>query len=89
GCKYLNFTRTIKDGDLLARRVIEELEGEEGLNHLDEYSDGTTERGKKLRCAICEKMHFASLDFQSLEGVLDAIGLPEDELCTYCWTGKE
>jgi amidophosphoribosyltransferase len=89
GCKYLNFTRTIKDSDLLARRVIEELEGEEGLKHLDEYSDGTTERGKKLRCAICEKMHFASLDFQSLDGVLDAIGLPEDELCTYCWTGKE
>ena len=66
-----------------------ELEGEEGLEHISEYTDGTTERGKKLRQAICDKFHFASLEFQSLEGVIKAIGLPPCELCTYCWTGKE
>ena len=75
--------------DLLARRMIYELEGPEGSDHLEEYSDGSTERGRKLRQAICEKFHFASLEFQSMEGVVRAIGLPECELCTYCCNGKE
>ena len=75
--------------ELLSRATIVELEGEEGLKHLDEYADGTTERGKAMRQAICEKMHFASLEFQSLKGVAEAIGLDECELCTYCWNGKE
>ena len=89
GCKYLNFTRSITDDELIARRVVFELEGEEGLNHLEEYSDGTTERGKKLRKAICDTFNFTSLDFQSLEGVIKAIGIDEEQLCTYCWNGKE
>jgi amidophosphoribosyltransferase len=89
GCKYLNFSRSTSEMDLLARRVILELEGEEGFEHLEEYCDGTTERGKKLRGAICEKFNFSSLEFQSLDGVIEAIGLPECELCTYCWNGKE
>ncbi len=88
-CKYLNFSRSNSDMDLIARRVIVELEGEEGLEHLEEYSDGNTARGQNLRRAICEKFHFASLEFQSLEGVIQAIGLPACELCTYCWNGKE
>ena len=88
-CKYLNFSRSNSDMDLIARRVIMELEGEAGFAHLDEYSDGATERGKSLRRAICEKLHFASLEFQTLEGVIAAIGLPACELCTYCWNGKE
>lgn len=89
GCKYLNFSRATGDMELIARRVIFELEGEEGVKHIDEYSDGTTERGKKLRQAICERFHFASLEFQSLEGVIKAIGIDPCELCTYCWNGKE
>ena len=89
GCKFLNFSRATSDLELISRRTIMELEGEEGFNHLEEYSDGTTERGQKLRKAICEKLHFASLEFQSLQGVVEAIGLPECELCTYCWNGKE
>ena len=89
GCKYLNFSRSTSDMELLARRVIFELEGEEGFEHLEEYSDRETERGQNLRRVICEKMNFASLDFQSIEGVIKAIGLPECELCTYCWNGKE
>ena len=89
GCKYLNFSRATSDMELIARRTIMELEGDEGFNHIEEYSDGTTERGKKLRIAICEKLHFASLDFQSIEGIIQAIGLPRCKLCTYCWNGKE
>lgn len=89
GCKYLNFSRSTSEMELIARRVIMELEGEEGFNHLEEYSDGSTERGRKLRETICEQLHFASLDFQSLEGVVKAIGLDRCDLCTYCWDGKE
>ena len=89
GCKYLNFTRSTGDMELLTRNVIVELEGEEGLNHLDEYSDGSTERGKAMREAICRKMHLASVDFQTLDGLAEAIGLPMCKLCTYCWNGKE
>ena len=89
GCKYLNFTRATDDMDLIARRVIFELEGEEGSKYIEEYSDCKTERGKKLRETIAEKLGFASLEFQSLEGVIKAIGLDESQLCTYCWNGKE
>lgn len=89
GCKYLNFSRSTDDMDLITRRVIMELEGEEGMKHLEEYADGKTERGKAMRQAICDKFNFASLGFQSLEGVVNAIGLEPCKLCTYCWTGKE
>ncbi len=89
GCKYLNFSRATGDMDLIARQVIVELEGEEGLNYIKEYSDSSTERGKNLRKAICDKLHFASLEFQSLEGVIKAIGLEPCKLCTYCWNGEE
>jgi len=88
-CKYLNFSRATDDMELLARRVIVELEGEEGLKHIEEYTDSSTERGKALRKAICDKMHFASLEFQSLDGIIKAIGLEPCKLCTYCWSGKE
>ena len=88
-CKYLNFSRSNSDLELIARRVILELEGEEGFSHIDEYADGSTERGRKLRESICEKFHFASLEFQTLEGVIKAIGIDPCELCTYCWDGKE
>ena len=88
GCKFLNFSRSNSENELIARATILELEGEEGLNHLDEYMDGSTERGRKMRQAICDKLHFASLAYQSLDGILEAIGLPCDQVCTYCWNGK-
>ena len=88
-CKYLNFSRSISDMELIARKVIVELEGEVGFNYLDEYSDGSTERGKKFREAISKKFNFASLDFQSIEGIVKAIGIDKCKLCTYCWNGKE
>ena len=75
--------------ELIARKTIMELEGEDGFKYIEEYSDANTERGKNLRRSICEKLHLASLEFQSIEGIVKAIGIPEDQLCTYCWTGKE
>lgn len=89
GCKFLNFSRNKNDMDLLGRRIIVELEGEEGFKYISEYSDSSTERGKKFRKAICEKLGFASLEFQSLQGIIKAIGIDESKLCTYCWSGKE
>lgn len=88
GCKFLNFSRSNSENELIARATILELEGEEGLQHLEEYMDGSTERGKKMREAICKKLHFASLEYQSLNGILEAIGLPKECVCTYCWNGK-
>lgn len=89
GCKFLNFSSSKNEMELLSRRVIFELEGEEGSRHIEEYADGNTERGKKLREAICKKLNFDSIEFQTLDGVVKAIGLPVCKLCTYCWNGKE
>ena len=88
-CKYLNFSRSNSPNELIARATILELEGEEGFKHMDEYIDETTERGKNMRQAICDKLHFSSLEYQSLSGILEAIGLPPCKVCTYCWNGKE
>ena len=89
GCKYLNFSSSKSDMELIARRTVQELEGDEGHNHLDEYADCNTERGQCLLNAICKKLGFDSLGYQSLEGVLEAIGIDPEKVCTYCWTGKE
>ena len=89
GCKYLNFSRSTSDLDLITRRTILELEGEEGFKHIEEYADGNSERGKKMRKTISEKFNFASLGFQTIDGVINAIGIEPCKLCTYCWNGKE
>ena len=88
-CKYLNFSRNNSSMDLLARRTVQELEGDEGQLHLDEYADASTERGQCLLKTICEKLGFDSLGYQSLDGLLEAIGIDRSKICTYCWTGKE
>ena len=89
GCKFLNFSRSNSEMELLARRIIQKLEGDEGSNHLAEYANGSTPRGKCLLKAICEEMGFDSLGYQTLDGLLDAIGLDRSKVCTYCWTGEE
>ena len=89
GCKYLNFSSSNSDMELLARRTVQELEGDEGQQHLDEYADVSTQRGQCMLKAICEKFGFDSLGYQSLDGLLEAIGIDKDKVCTYCWSGKE
>ena len=88
-CKYLSFSSSKSDMELIGRRVVQELEGDEGQKHLDEYSDATTERGKCLLKSICEQLGFDSLEYQSLDGMLEAIGIDREKICTYCWDGKE
>ena len=88
GCKFLNFSRSNSELDLIARQIIFEAEGEEGTQYIEEYSDSSTERGKRLRNEICRRLKLTSLEFQSLSGTVRAIGLHECRLCTYCWNGK-
>lgn len=89
GCKYLNFSSSNSENELLTRRVVQELEGAVGQKHLEEYADPRTERGQCLLKTICEKFGFHSLGYQSVEGVLESIGIDKAKVCTYCWTGKE
>ena len=89
GCKFLNFSRSNSDMELLARRIVQELEGDEGQQHLEEYADASTQRGQCMLQAICKEMGFDSLGYQSLDGLLEAIGIDRSKICTYCWNGQE
>ncbi len=89
GCKYLNFSRSTSEMELIARQIIEENEGAAGVQYIDEYSNSHTERGKLLRDAICRHLKLTSLEYQSLEGSIQAVGKPACDLCTYCWNGRE
>ena len=88
-CKYLNFSSSNSQMELLARKTIQRLEGEIGQQHAAEYADAHTERGQCMLKAICEEMGFDSLGYQTLDGLLEAIGLDRDKVCTYCWPGEE
>ena len=88
-CKYLNFSRSNSEMELLTRRIIQELEGNKGQQYLDEYANPDTERGQALLNWIKEKMGFDSIGYQSLDGALEAIGIDRCKLCTYCFDGKE
>ena len=88
-CKYLSFSSSKSEMDLIARRVVHQLEGDEGARHLAEYADAATERGQCLLKTICEQLGFDSLGYQSLPGMLEAIGIDPTQVCTYCWTGEE
>ena len=89
GCKYLNFSRSTSDMDLITRSVIEELEGDKGFEALDEYCDARSKRYEKMVDRICKRMKMKTLRYQTLQGMLDAIGIDPDCVCTYCWNGRE
>ncbi len=91
GCKYLNFSRSTTEMDLITRQTIAELEGTEDLPRsvIDEYIDSKSQRYQNMTDAICKKLNFTSLRYQSLDEMLEAIGIDPDRVCTYCWTGKE
>ncbi len=91
GCKYLNFSRSTSEMDLITRRVIARLEN--GIvtdpELLQEYADPESEKYEKMVEEICKEMGFTTLRFNRLDDMLDATGLPHDRLCTYCWDGRE
>lgn len=90
GCKYLNFSRSTSEMELIARRVINELEGCEASEEVvQEYADPDSEKYEKMVEKICEKLHFTSLRYHRLDDMIEAVGIDADRLCTYCWNGKE
>lgn len=90
GCKYISFSRSTSDMELIARRIISREEGEDVSREIiDEYTDPDSERYKNMVKGICKQMNFTSLSYNRLDDMIDAIGIDKDKICTYCWTGKE
>ena len=90
GCKYLNFSRSKSEMELITRRVIEEIEGPDvSREKLEQYADPDSEEYKLMVEKIREKLNFTSLQFNRLDDMLDAVGIDRCKLCTYCWNGKE
>ena len=89
-CKYLNFSRSNSEMDLIARRVIFALEGGAPSDEvLAEYADPDSTRYQNMLDGIRDKLGFTSLRYHRLDDLIEAIGLDESEICTYCWNGKE
>ncbi|MBT3193523.1 MAG: amidophosphoribosyltransferase, partial [Verrucomicrobia bacterium] len=88
GCKYLNFSRSRSELDLATRTAIKELEGDENKN-LAAYADPSTPEYAAMIENIRKRLHLTTLKFQKLPDLVDAIGLPKEKLCTYCWDGCE
>lgn len=90
GCKYLNFSRSTSEMELITRRVITQLEGKEPDNDtIKEYTNPDGEKYQKMVDKICETLHFTSLRYHRLDDMIDAVGIGADKLCTYCWNGEE
>lgn len=91
GCKYLNFSRSKSEMDLITRRVISDLEGTKDIpaEVLDEYSDPDSVRYQNMVDEMCKRMGFTSLRFHRLDDLIESIGLERCQLCTYCFDGKE
>ena len=89
GCKYLNFSRSTSEMELIARRVIQELEGENKYPNLAVYADpDSTEYGQMLE-KIREKLNFTTLRYHRLDDMIASVGMDKCKLCTYCWDGRE
>ena len=91
GCKFINFSRSTSDMELIARRIIAKEEGGEDVERtiLDDYANPDSERYQRMQKRICEEMKFTSLQFNRLDDTVAATGLPKECLCTYCWDGAE
>ncbi len=90
GCKYLNFSRSTSEMELIARKVVNELEdGEVTKEVLQEYADPDSEKYQKMVERIGEKLNFTSLKYHRLDDMLESVGIDPDKLCTYCWDGRE
>ncbi len=89
GCKYLNFSRSKSDMDLITRRIIREKEGSNAENVLAEYADPNSERYAEMLEAIRKQQNFTSLRYHRLDDLIASIGLKPCELCTYCFDGNE
>ncbi len=91
GCKFLNFSRSSSEMDLITRRVIARLEGTEDVPEevLQQYTDPESEKYEEMVEEIRKELNFTTLRFNRLDDMLEAVGIPKENLCTYCWDGKD
>lgn len=90
GCKYINFSRSTSDMDLITRRVIRDKEGENvSIEVLEEYANPDSKKYHQMIDEIRTKLGFTSLSFNRLDDMVKAIGIEKERLCTYCFDGKE
>lgn len=89
GCKYLNFSRSTSEMDLITRRVIQQMEGERKYINLDAYSNPETPEFQAMVAQIGRQLNFTSLRYNRLDDMIDSVGIDRCRLCTYCWDGKE
>ena len=91
GCKYLNFSRSSSEMDLITRRVIARLEDSETVSDevLQQYTDPESPKYDEMIEEIRKELNFTTLRYNRLDDMLDAVGIPKENLCTYCWNGKE
>ena len=89
GCKYLNFSRSTSEYDLITRRIIREREGDNDENVVADYADQNSRNHKEMVDTICKRLKFTSLKYHELEDMIESIGIDPCKVCTYCWNGKE
>ena len=89
GCKYLNFSRSSSEMDLITRRVIKEMEGDYKHINLTAYANPETPEYKAMIDKICHQLNFTSLRYHRLDDLIESVGLDKCKLCTYCWDGQE
>lgn len=89
GCKYLNFSRSSSEMDLITRRIIQEIAGDYANVHLEAFSNPDTPEYQTMIDKICEQLNFTSLRYHRLDDMIDSVGIDRSKLCTYCWDGKE
>ena len=90
GCKYLNFSRSSSEMELITRRVIKELEGKDPDEAtLREYADPDSDKYAAMLEGIRKTLHFTSLRYHRLDDLMESVGIDKDKLCTYCWNGEE
>jgi amidophosphoribosyltransferase len=89
GCKFLNFSRSRSVLDLATRKAIREIEGTEHTETPEEYADHTTDKYADMVDHIRNRLKLTTLQYQHLPDLVDAIGLPKEKLCTYCFDGCE
>lgn len=91
GCKYLGFSRSKSEMDLITRQIISEFEGTDEVPKavLQEYADPENPKYRKMVDEICKRLKFTSLEFLRLDDMIEAVGIEPCKLCTYCWNGKE
>lgn len=89
GCKYVNFSRSSSEMDLITRRVLKEIEQEGKKIDLKDYVNPDSFEYTDMVERIRKQLNFTSLRFNRLDDMLDAVGIDRDKLCTYCWDGRE